>query len=98
MLVTQQQPPQQQQQISHRQKYSQVPNNSMCHEYAVIYLLLASTWGLCSPQPVSLLGHAPSLSLLFLIGSGNFEPNLYLYKYPSNLNPIILPAYTTYEE
>jgi len=25
-----------------------------------------------------------------------FEPNLYLYKYPRNLVPIILPAFTTY--
>jgi hypothetical protein len=88
---------QQQQQIPHRQKYSQVPNNSVCHEYAVRYLL-ASACGLCSPQPVPLLGHAPSLSLLLLIGSGNFEPNLYLHKYPSNLIPVILPAYTTYED
>jgi len=27
-----------------------------------------------------------------------FEPNLYLYKYPSNLVPVVLPAYTTYED
>jgi hypothetical protein len=26
-----------------------------------------------------------------------FEPNFYLYKYPSNLNPVILLVYTTYE-
>jgi len=26
------------------------------------------------------------------------EPNLYLYKYPSNLLPVILLAYTTYED
>jgi len=26
------------------------------------------------------------------------EPNLCLYKYPSNLALVILPAYTTYED
>ena len=54
------------------------------------HILLASTWGLFSPQPVSLLGHAPSLSLLPLIGWCNSEPNRYLYKYPSNFIPVIL--------
>ena len=53
--------------------------------------------GSCSPQPVSLLRHAPSLSLL-LICSGNFEPNLHLYKYPSNIVPVVLPHYTTNED
>ena len=28
----------------------------------------------------------------------NFEPNLYLSKYPSNLVPVILSAYITYED
>ena len=32
------------------------------------------------------------------IGLGNIEPNLYLYKYPSNFVPVILPAYTAYED
>jgi hypothetical protein len=27
-----------------------------------------------------------------------FETNIYLYKYPRNLAPVILPAYTTHEE
>jgi len=27
-----------------------------------------------------------------------FEPNIFLYKYRNNLDPIILPAYTTYED
>ena len=31
-------------------------------------------------------------------GSGNFVPNFYLFKYPCNLVPVILPAYTTYED
>jgi len=39
----------------------------------------------------------PPLPLL-PIGSGNYEPNLYLYKYRRNLVPVILPAYTTYED
>ena len=32
------------------------------------------------------------------IGSGNFEPNLYLFKYPNILVPVILPDDTTYED
>jgi len=40
----------------------------------------------------------PPHSPLLPIGSGNFEPNLYQYKYPSNLVPVILSAYTTYED
>jgi len=27
-----------------------------------------------------------------------FEPNIFLYKYHNNLNPVIHPAYTTYED
>jgi hypothetical protein len=27
-----------------------------------------------------------------------FEPNLFLYKYPNNRNPVILPAHTAYED
>jgi hypothetical protein len=90
MLETQQQP------IPHRHKYNQVPSNSMFHEYPVTYY-----WPplevFFSPQPASLLGHAPSLSLL-LIGSCYFEPNLHLYKHPSSLIPVILPPYTTNED
>jgi len=26
------------------------------------------------------------------------EPNLFPYKYPNNLTPVILPAYTSYED
>ena len=40
----------------------------------------------------------PPHSLLLPIDLGNFEPNLYQYKYPSNLIQVILPAYTTYED
>ena len=38
--------------------------------FSLTYLLQAFIWGLCPPQSVSLLGHAPSPSLLFPIGSG----------------------------
>jgi hypothetical protein len=34
----------------------------------------------------------------FLLAQAGFEPNLYLYKYPSNLTLVILSAYTTYED
>ena len=30
--------------------------------------------------------------------SGNSEPNIYLYKHPSNLVPVILTAYNNYED
>jgi len=33
-----------------------------------------------------------------LIGVGNCEPDLYLHKYPSNLVPVILPAFTANED
>jgi hypothetical protein len=38
--------------------------------------------------------HSPSFQLAQAIS----EPNLYLNKHPSNLIPVILPAYTTYED
>jgi hypothetical protein len=47
---------------------------------------------------VCLLGHAPSPSPLFPIGSGYFRAKLSPYKYPKNLIPVILPAYTAYED
>jgi hypothetical protein len=34
----------------------------------------------------------------FLLPQDIFEPNLFLYKYLSNLIPVILPAFTSYEE
>jgi hypothetical protein len=33
----------------------------------------------------------------FQLAQAIFEPNLYLHKYPSNLVPVILTAYSTYE-
>jgi hypothetical protein len=56
-------------------------------------LILASTWGPCTPQPASLLGHAPSPSH-FRLAQAIFEPNLFPYKHPDNLIPFILPTYT----
>ena len=52
--------------------------------------------GSCPPQPVSLLGPAPTLSPSFRLAQAIFEPNLFLYKYPNILNPShssYLPAY-----
>jgi len=52
--------------------------------------------GCCLPQPVSLLGPIPTLSLSFRLAQAIFEPNLLPYKYPNILNPSYssyLPAY-----
>jgi hypothetical protein len=32
------------------------------------------------------------------LAQGISQPNFFLYKYPNNLIPVILPAYTTYED
>ena len=48
------------------------------------------------PQPVSLLGPAPTLSPSFLLAQAIFEPNLFPYTYPTFLKPShssYLPAY-----
>jgi len=48
------------------------------------------------PQPVSVLGPAPTLSPSFLLAQAIFKPNLFPYKYPNILKPIYssyLPAY-----
>ena len=50
------------------------------------------------PQPVPLFRHALPHTPSFQLAQAIFEPNLYLYQYPSNLIPVILPAYTTYED
>ena len=57
------------------------------------YLLLAITWGVCPPQPVRPLRHALSHRL-----QANLEPNLFSCKHPNNLIPVILPAYSDYED
>jgi len=67
---------------------ARVPSHFKCS------LLLASTWGLRPPQPVSVLRHAPS----FRLAQAIFEPYLFSYKYPNNFIPIILPAYTACED
>jgi hypothetical protein len=49
-----------------------------------------------SPQPVSVLGPAPTLSLSFLLAQAIFEPNLFPYKYPNIVklsHSSYLPAY-----
>ena len=48
---------------------------------------LACTWGSCPPQPVSLLGHAPSPSPSSWLAQAIFKPNHSPYKYPNNLIP-----------
>jgi hypothetical protein len=50
--------------------------------FSLTYVLLPSTWGLCPPQPVSLLGHAPSPSPLLLISSGYFQAKPFPIKIP----------------
>jgi len=68
------------------------------HHFSLIYLLLASTWGLCPPQSVSLLRHAPPHPPSFGLAQAIFESNLFPYKYPNNLIPVILPAHTAYDD
>jgi hypothetical protein len=50
------------------------------------------------PQSVSLLRPAPTLSPFFQLAHAIIKPNLFPYKYPNNLIPIILPTRTTYED
>jgi hypothetical protein len=49
-------------------------------------------------QPVSLLGHTPTLSPSFLLAQAIFEPNLFLYKYPNILKPSHSSYLPTYED
>jgi hypothetical protein len=51
----------------------------------ILVLLQASTWGRCPPKSILLLGHAPSPSPHFRLAQTSFDPNFYLYTYPSNL-------------
>jgi hypothetical protein len=44
--------------------------------------------GLCLPQPVSVLGYAPSSSLSYRQVQAHFEPKRFPYKFPKN--PIAL--------
>jgi hypothetical protein len=43
--------------------------------------------GHCPPQPVSVLGPAPTLSPSFLLAQAIFEPNLFPYKFPNISQP-----------
>ena len=49
--------------------------------------------GCYPPQPVSVLGLAPTLSPSFLLAQAIFEQNLFLYEYPNILKPRILHTY-----
>jgi hypothetical protein len=53
------------------------------------YVLLVFNWVLCSPQSVSLFGHAPPRHPTVRLARDIFEPNLYPYKSPNNLTPVI---------
>jgi len=66
MLTERRQPPETQQSIP-RLPFLALPWGS----FTLTYLLQAFTRGLCPPQPVPLLGHAPSLAPFFLMGSGH---------------------------
>ena len=59
----------------------------------ILVLLQAST---CPPQPVPLLRHAPAHPSSLQLAQTSFEPNLYLYKYPNTLVPVILLVRTTW--
>jgi hypothetical protein len=50
-------------------------------------LLLASTWGLWPPQPLSLLGHGPYPAPLLPIGSGYFRTKSFPLKIPQQSHP-----------
>ena len=58
------------------------------------------TSGLCPPQPIPLLGHAPSLPAPPHLSDGlrSFKSNIFPYKNLQNLIPVVLPPYTTYED
>ena len=53
----------------------------------VLVLLQTSTYGHCPPHPFS-----------FRLAQASFESNLYLYKYPKNLIPVVILVHTTYED
>jgi hypothetical protein len=59
-------------------------------DFSFTCLLQAFTWCLCPSQPVSVFRHAPSVCSLLPIGSGYSEPNLFPYKHPNSLVPVIL--------
>ena len=76
--------------------YTTIPNK---HTYSLIPdLLQASSWGHSPPQLVPLIGHAPPHPSSFQLAQASFEPNSYMYKYPSSLVPVILLVHTTFED
>jgi hypothetical protein len=58
------------------------------------------SWGYAYPRLgiTALLGHSSPHSSSFQLAQTSFEVNLHLYKYHSNLLPIILLVHTTYED
>jgi len=80
--------------------WSLPPHDSLSSPQHVPYLLRTCIHGLhvgcCPPQPVSVLGIAPTLSPYFWLAQAILEPNLFPYKYPNIVNPShssYLPAY-----
>ena len=63
--------------------------------FSLTYLLQAATWG---SLPSTTRFSNRTRPLPFRLPQAIFEPKLLLYKYPSNLIPVILLAYTVYEE
>ena len=60
-------------QLDHGHLMAPLPRSDMRQSLPYIFVSLqASTCGRCRPQPVPLIGHAPSPSLLLAIGSGFF--------------------------
>ena len=66
--------------------------------FSLTYLLQASIWGsLPSTASVSTLT-CPFPIPSFRMAHDTFQPNLFPHKYSKNLIPVILPAYTAYED
>jgi len=68
-----------------------------CSDTTTHILTLASTWGLPFTACLSTWTRPlpePSNGLV----QATFEPNLFPYKYPNNLIPVIIPTYNTCED
>ena len=65
--------------------------NFICRRFGTLCQFHLHRW--CEQEDV-----ARVLGYLYGQRFGSKLPNLYLYKYPNNLVPVILPAYTAYED
>jgi hypothetical protein len=97
--------------LKERKQFSETQYLDHCHPMAplphsamgpflpyILVLLQTSTWSHHSPQPVPVLRHAPHCRFYFQLACSSCELNLYVYKYPSNLVPVILLVHMTYED